>query len=35
MGSAAMRKMQEIAQSLYDSTPALQEGKVIRSDEVN
>lgn len=28
MGSAAMRKMQEIAQTLYDSTPGLQEGMI-------
>lgn len=28
LGGAAMRKMQELAQSLYDSTPGLIEGKV-------
>ena len=27
LGGAAMRKMQELAQSLYESTPGLQEGK--------
>lgn len=26
VGGAALRKMQELAQSLYDSTPGLQEG---------
>lgn len=26
IGGAAMRKMQELAQSLYESTPGLQEG---------
>ena len=26
VGGAAMRRMQELAQSLYDSTPGLQEG---------
>jgi hypothetical protein len=26
LSGAAMRKMQELAQSLYDSTPGLQEG---------
>ncbi len=29
MGSAAMRKMQEIASFLYDSTPGLQEGNLL------
>ncbi len=28
LGGAAMRRMQELAQSLYDSTPGLQEGKL-------
>jgi len=28
-GGAAMRRMQELAQSLYDSTPGLQEGSAI------
>jgi hypothetical protein len=34
-GGAAMRKMQEIAQSLYDSTPGLQEGMIVLSILIN
>ena len=29
LGGAAMRRMQELAQQLYESTPGLQEGKLV------